>query len=94
MYLFGLRMLGDALYVFICIGSFGLRTLGDAIYVFIWNTDARWCSICIYLDDGGLVVQIYIYLDYGRLVVPGMFLFGIRTLGGAKYVFIWTTDAR
>ena len=68
--------------------------LGDARYVFISNTDAMWCPICIYLGDVRLVVQIYIYLYYGRLVVPGMFLFGIRTLGGAKYVFIWTTDAR
>ena len=55
--------------------------LGDARYVFIWNTDARWCPICIYLGDGRFVVQMYIYLDYGRLVVPCMF-------------FIWNTDTR
>ena len=40
---------------------FVLRTLGGARYVSIWTMGAEWCPICI-------------YLDYGRLVVPGIFL--------------------
>ena len=53
---------------------FGIRTLSGARYVFICTKDARWCPICIYLDDG-------------CLVVPDMYLFGLRTFSGARHFF-------